>query len=71
MVLTEKPMFALLDTKAAAAYLGLHPNTLEKRRVYGGSPKFCRLGRAVRYRPEDLDAWIAARVVESTSQQAR
>lgn len=61
-------MTGLLDTKAAATHLGLHPNTLEKMRVYGGSPPYCRLGRAVRYRLEDLNDWVAARVVESTSQ---
>lgn len=62
----------LLDTKGAAAYLGLHPNTLEKARVYGGDwPQFCRLGRAVRYRVSDLEDWVAGRVVASTSETAR
>jgi predicted DNA-binding transcriptional regulator AlpA len=63
-------MDALLDTKEAARRLGLHPNTLEKARTYGGGPKFCKLGRTVRYRPCDLDAWTAERIVESTSQPA-
>lgn len=62
-------MDALLDTKTAAGRLGLHPNTLEKFRTYGGGPKFVKIGRTVRYRPLDLDSWTEARVVESTSQR--
>ena len=59
-----------LDTLAAAAHVGLSKSTLEKLRVFGGGPKYLKLGKAVRYRIEDLDAWLAARVISSTSQQA-
>lgn len=48
----------LLDTKQAASYVGLANQTLNERRVKGGGPKFCKIGRAVRYKREDLDAWI-------------
>lgn len=59
----------LLDTAGAAERLGLAESTLEKLRVSGDGPPFARLGRSVRYRPSDIDAWTAARVVQSTSQQ--
>ena len=46
----------LLNTKQAAAYLNLHPSTLEKWRVYGGGPKARRLGsKAIRYHRSDLE----------------
>lgn len=59
-----------LDTLSAARHTGLSKSTLEKLRVFGGGPKYLKLGKAVRYRIEDLDAWLAARVISSTSQQA-
>ncbi len=58
---------SLLNTDQAAIHLNLAKTTLEAMRVRGGGPLFIRLGRAVRYRPEDLDTWIGARVHSSTS----
>ena len=54
-------------TAEAAAHVGLSPSTLEKRRLNGNGPVFLKLGRSVRYRLSDLDAWIGDRVVHSTS----
>lgn len=57
---------SLLDTRAAAEYLALSPRTLEKWRSAGTGPTFCRIGggvRGVRYRRDDLDAFVAARTV--------
>jgi len=49
----------ILRTREAAAYLGLSPSTLEKRRLRGEGPRFIRLGgRAIGYRIEDLDGWL-------------
>ncbi len=58
---------SLLKTQQAANYLALSVTTLEKYRVYGGGPSFVRLGRAVRYRTADLNAWLESRVRTSTS----
>jgi predicted DNA-binding transcriptional regulator AlpA len=60
-------MSVLLNTHQAAERCSLSPRTLEKHRVAGGGPHFIRLGSAVRYRLEDLDAWIAANRRRSTS----
>lgn len=57
-----------LDTISAAAYTGLAASTLEKLRVYGGGPRYLKLRRLVRYRPADLDDWLAERIVSSTSE---
>jgi len=58
-----------LDTYGAAQHLGLSKSTLEKKRVYGDGPPFLKLGKAVRYRVQDLDAWLAARLISSTSER--
>ena len=48
----------LLSTAQAAEYTGLAKQTLHQKRVCGGGPKFCKIGRSVRYRKEDLNTWI-------------
>jgi predicted DNA-binding transcriptional regulator AlpA len=59
-----------LRTPAAAEYLGLAESTLEKKRLTGDGPPFIRLcpRGAIVYDTRDLDAWLAARRVNSTSQ---
>lgn len=57
-----------LTTREAAQYLGLAVSTLNKWRCHGGGPEFLKLGRAVRYRREDLDAFLATRRLSSTAQ---
>lgn len=59
-----------VDTEGASRHLGLAPSTLEKMRVYGDGPAYVKMGRAVRYRVSDLEAYLADRVVISTSQRA-
>lgn len=61
----------LLTTNQAAEYLGgLQPNTLEGWRVQGRGVPFVKIGRLVRYRTEDLDAYLTAQTRCSTSQAA-
>jgi excisionase family DNA binding protein len=57
-----------LTVRGAANYLGLSPSTLNKLRCTGTGPIYFKLGRAVRYDPQDLDHWLAARRISSTSQ---
>jgi predicted DNA-binding transcriptional regulator AlpA len=57
-----------LRTKPAADYIGVSKSTLEKRRVDGNGPTFSKLGRTVVYDTEDLDAYVAARRQQSTSE---
>lgn len=59
-----------LDTSGAARHMGMSKSTLEKLRVFGGGPRFLKLGRTVRYRSSDLDAWMGERLVTSTSDPA-
>jgi predicted DNA-binding transcriptional regulator AlpA len=64
-------MTALLSQAQAADLLHLSPRTLERLRVTGRGPKFCKLGRRVAYREADLEAWINSRVRSSTSEVLR
>lgn len=48
----------MLREKQAASFLGVAPKTLANWRSQGKGPKFCRLGRAIGYRQEDLEAFI-------------
>jgi len=51
---------ALLDDKAAAVYLDVAPGTLSVWRSTGRyALPFLKIGRKVRYRRADLDAWLA------------
>lgn len=59
----------LLTAKQAAAYLGLQVQTLSVWRCQRRGPKFVRLGRAVRYRRQDLDAFIEANCVETVQSE--
>ena len=56
-----------LNTRQAAAWLGLSKRTLDRYRVRGAGPIFHRFGNGVRYLRADLDAWAANRRRISTS----
>ena len=63
-----------LSTPQAADYLGISPRTLEDWRFRGGGPVFRKIGkRLVRYRVDDLDAFLehSARVNTGGGQPAR
>ena len=62
-------MVRLLTQRDAAILLRLSERTLERLRLQGGGPLYVKAGRAVRYRECDLEAWIDARVVSSTSEE--
>ena len=52
----------LLDEKQAAEHLTVSPGTLSVWRSTGRyNLPFVKIGRMVRYRLSDLDAWIAGR----------
>lgn len=57
-----------LDSNQAAEYLGLKRSTLEAWRCRGTGPTFCKLGRLVKYRQADLDAFIQSRMREHTAE---
>jgi excisionase family DNA binding protein len=64
-------MQTLLTQREAAAQLRLSQRTLERYRLSGSGPTYVKAGRLVRYREQDLEKWIASRVVGSTSEGDR
>ena len=58
----------LLTTIEAAEYLALGKQTIERWRLTGEGPKFVKMGGAVRYRLEDLDAFVAGNLVQTTAE---
>lgn len=62
----------LLAEKEVAKRLGFSPRTLQKWRRTGSGPVFMRISpRCVRYREEDLEAWLKERRRRSTSDEGR
>jgi len=61
----------LLSAKALAERLDVTQGCLAKWRVAGSEgPRFIRIGRRIAYDPRDVQEWLDARRVGSTSQVA-
>lgn len=59
---------SLMDQKAAAAYLGTTVGSLNVWRTSGTHKiPYVRWGHNIRYRKEDLDAWIAEHLQNNPS----
>lgn len=58
----------LLTQAETAELLRLSERTLERWRVVGSGPVFCKLGKRVLYRRDDLEKWIASHLCASTSE---
>lgn len=61
-------MSELLNEREAAYLLGCSMHKLQKDRRTGSPIPFLKIGRCVRYRKEDLEAYIARRTFISTSE---
>lgn len=66
-------MSHLLTETEVAKRIGMSVHWLRRKRWSGGGIPFCKLGErgAVRYRPEDVEAFIANKVRKSTSDQGQ
>jgi excisionase family DNA binding protein len=60
-------MTVLLTEQGVAKLLQVTVKTLQAWRVRGGGPPFVKVGRCVRYRLEDVEAYVAASTRMSTS----
>ena len=61
----------LLTTTEVAQLLSVCPETIARWRVEGTGPRpFIRMGRAIRYHPSVIDAYISACEISSTSSGA-
>lgn len=53
-----------LTTSEVAEILQVEPETVSDWRARGEGPPHYRVGRAIRYKRADLDAWLASNRVE-------
>jgi hypothetical protein len=56
-----------VGVKAAADILGVSASFLNKARMTGEGPPFLKIGAAVRYDLQALEAWVASMARTSTS----
>jgi hypothetical protein len=64
----KPPEKILLTEDEAAEAIGFTPRFLQQRRYTGDGPSYVRVSaRAIRYRPDDLEAWAEKHLRTSTS----
>ena len=63
----RKKMSTLLNENQASEYLSISVKTLQRWRLEGSYLQFVKLGKAVRYRQEDLDSYVNDNLRRSTS----
>ncbi len=56
----------IMSRKQLASYLGMTEPALSQMATRKQGPRFIRFGRAVRYRRDDVLAWLESRVVDPT-----
>lgn len=64
----EQEIYYLTQAEASQV-LKISVRTLERMRVDGTGPQFCKAGRRVLYRFEDVKDWVDQSVRRSTSDQ--
>ncbi len=60
----------LYDEEATAKLLGVSRRWLQAARQTGNGPAFIKVGRLVRYRPQDIDLFLEGQRRSSTSEGA-
>lgn len=55
------------DLDGTAEYLGITSKSLYRRRERGEGPPAVKLGRLLRFRKADVDAWLAAHSERQTA----
>jgi Helix-turn-helix domain len=58
---------AVFPSGEEARFCGLSPSTLAKLRLGSNGPIYCKLGRRVVYRRDDLAAWLETRIARDTT----
>ena len=61
---------SLITPATLAARLGTTERSLSEWRITGRGPRYIRVGRSPRYRPEAVDVWLLAQEHSSTSEEA-
>ncbi len=59
----------LLDSRQLADYLGCTTATIERLRSEGRGPRYCRVGRMVRYRGRDIADYLDNYTVDTEGRE--
>jgi predicted DNA-binding transcriptional regulator AlpA len=57
----------LLNEHNVAELLNISVASVRRWRLFGRGPRYLKIGASVRYRPEDVSAWIESRPTGGTS----
>ena len=60
-----------MNQQDAAAYLEVTPRTLRNWAASGHGPPFAKIGNRVRYKLDDLTAWLAKRLLQPEKRRKR
>lgn len=61
MAMANNPIEALLNEHDVARITGLSIASVRRWRLLQQGPRFIKIGAAVRYKPEDISAWLGSR----------
>lgn len=56
---------ASVDERDASRHIGFSPSWMRQARMRRSGPPFVKVGRTIRYRVADLEAWLLAHRVET------
>ena len=58
---SSNDLHTLLNERDVARVTGLSLASIRRWRVHSQGPRYIKIGAAVRYRPEDVAAWLESR----------
>jgi predicted DNA-binding transcriptional regulator AlpA len=61
MASANNTLEALLNEHDVARVTGLSVSSVRRWRLFRQGPKYLKIGAAVRYKPEDISAWLETR----------
>ncbi|MEK7750864.1 MAG: helix-turn-helix domain-containing protein [Acidobacteriota bacterium] len=61
MAIAKNTLETLLNEREVARITGLSVASVRRWRLLRQGPRYIKIGAAVRYRPEDLMAWLESR----------
>ena len=67
---TENALATLLNEHEIARVTGLSVASVRRWRLLRQGPKYIKIGAAVRYRPDDISAWLESRPTGGESEKA-
>jgi predicted DNA-binding transcriptional regulator AlpA len=71
MVTVNNTLETLLNEHDVARVTGLSVASVRRWRLFRQGPKYLKIGAAVRYKPEDISAWLQSRPSGGGNQEAK